>query len=157
MAVKDLGTKLTCRSCEAKFYDLNKKKPACPKCDKDYVAVKTRTRRAAAKSEKTNEVMDSEKIKKQNITETVAVAVAVADADADANANANANANATTEGENSILSDDSVENIDMPDVEEKDEEEEENSTLIEDTSDIGDDDDDIAGVIVNSDTSPEIV
>jgi len=113
----------------------------CPKCDKDYVAVKTRTRRAAAKSEKTNEVMDSEKIKKQNITETVAVAVA----------------DATTEGENSILSDDSVENIDMPDVEEAEEAEEDNSTLIEDTSDIGDDDDDIAGVIVNSDTSPEIV
>ena len=129
-----MGTKLTCRSCEAKFYDLNKKKPVCPKCDKDYVAVKTRTRRAAAKSEKTNEVMDPEKIEKQNITETVAVA--------------------TTEGENSILSDDSVENIDMPDVEEA---EEDNSTLIEDTSDIGDDDDDIAGVIVNSDTSPEIV
>ena len=147
MAIKDLGTKLTCRSCEAKFYDLNKKKPACPKCDKDYVAIKTRTRRAAAKSEKTNEVMDSEKIEKQNITETVAVAVA-ADADADADADA------TTEGENSILSDDSVENIDMPDVEEV---EEDNSTLIEDTSDIGDDDDDIAGVIVNSDTSPEIV
>ena len=129
-----MGTKLTCRSCEAKFYDLNKKKPVCPKCDKDYVAVKTRTRRAAAKSEKTNEVMDPEKIEKQNITETVAVA--------------------TTEGKNSILSDDSVENIDMPDVEEA---EEDNSTLIEDTSDIGDDDDDIAGVIVNSDTSPEIV
>jgi uncharacterized protein (TIGR02300 family) len=144
LAVKDLGTKLTCRSCEAKFYDLNKKKPVCPKCDKDYVAVKTRTRRAAAKSEKTNEVMDSEKIEKQNITETVAVAVA----------------DATTEGENSILSDDSVENIDMPDVEEAEEAEEaeeDNSTLIEDTSDIGDDDDDIAGVIVNSDTSPEIV
>ena len=135
-----MGTKLTCRSCEAKFYDLNKKKPVCPKCDKDYVAVKTRTRRAAAKSEKTNEVMDSEKIEKQNITETVAVVVADADA--------------TTEGKNSILSDDSVENIDMPDVEEV---EEDNSTLIEDTSDIGDDDDDIAGVIVNSDTSPEIV
>ena len=135
-----MGTKLTCRSCEAKFYDLNKKKPVCPKCDKDYVAVKTRTRRAAAKSEKTNEVMDSEKIEKQNITETVA--------DADAT---------TTEGENSILSDDSVENIDMPDVEEVEEVEEDNSTLIEDTSDIGDDDDDIAGVIVNSDTSPEIV
>ena len=137
MAIKDLGTKLTCRSCEAKFYDLNKKKPACPKCDKDYVAIKTRTRRAAAKSGKTNEVMDSEKIEKQNVTEIVA--------DADAT---------TTEGENRILSDDSVENIDMPDVEEV---EEDNSTLIEDTSDIGDDDDDIAGVIVNSDTSPEIV
>ena len=99
-----MGTKLTCRSCEAKFYDLNKKKPVCPKCDKDYVTVKTRTRRAAAKSEKTNEVMDSEKIEKQNITETETVAVAVAVA-------------TTTEGENSILSDDSVENIDMPDVE----------------------------------------
>ena len=30
---KDLGTKLTCQSCEVKFYDLNRKYPlSCPGC-----------------------------------------------------------------------------------------------------------------------------
>ena len=135
VVVKDLGTKLTCQGCEAKFFDLKKKKPICPKCEKEYVVVKIRTRRTTAKSEKTNEVVDSEKIEKENVTETVA--------------------DAPTGDANSILSDDSVENIDIPEVE--DNSEEDNNTLIEDTSDIGDDDDDIAGVIVNSDTSPEIV
>ena len=50
MAVKDLGTKLSCQSCDAKFYDLKKKTPVCPKCDTEYVAVKPRARRAAAKA-----------------------------------------------------------------------------------------------------------
>ena len=50
MAVKDLGTKLTCQSCEAKFYDLKKKTPVCPKCDTEYVPVKPRARRASAKA-----------------------------------------------------------------------------------------------------------
>jgi uncharacterized protein (TIGR02300 family) len=27
-----LGTKRECRSCEARFYDLNKEPPVCPKC-----------------------------------------------------------------------------------------------------------------------------
>ena len=50
MAVKDLGTKLSCQSCDAKFYDLKKKTPVCPKCDTEYVAAKPRARRAAAKA-----------------------------------------------------------------------------------------------------------
>ena len=50
MAVKDLGTKLTCQSCDAKFYDLKKKTPVCPKCDTEYVPVKPRARRASAKA-----------------------------------------------------------------------------------------------------------
>jgi hypothetical protein len=50
VAVKDLGTKLTCQSCEAKFYDLKKKTPVCPKCDTEYVPVKPRARRASAKA-----------------------------------------------------------------------------------------------------------
>lgn len=29
------GTKYTCWSCGAKFYDLNKPEPICPKCDAD--------------------------------------------------------------------------------------------------------------------------
>ncbi len=47
MAVKDLGIKLSCQNCEAKFYDLKKKTPVCPKCDTEYVVVKPRARRAA--------------------------------------------------------------------------------------------------------------
>lgn len=51
MAVKDLGTKLICTNCEARFYDLKKKPPMCPKCDSEYVAVKPRTRKTTAKVE----------------------------------------------------------------------------------------------------------
>ncbi|MFZ4735309.1 MAG: FYDLN acid domain-containing protein [Bradymonadia bacterium] len=32
MANPALGRKFTCHSCGAKFYDLNKPEPACPKC-----------------------------------------------------------------------------------------------------------------------------
>ena len=49
-AKKDLGTKLSCQSCGAKFYDLKKKNLVCPKCDEAYVAAKPKTRRAAVKA-----------------------------------------------------------------------------------------------------------
>ena len=49
-AKKDLGTKLSCQSCGAKFYDLKKKNSVCPKCDEAYVAAKPKTRRAAVKA-----------------------------------------------------------------------------------------------------------
>jgi uncharacterized protein (TIGR02300 family) len=32
MAAKDLGNKHTCFKCNAKFYDLKKPDPVCPKC-----------------------------------------------------------------------------------------------------------------------------
>ena len=35
MAAKDLGTKYTCYKCGAKFYDLKKPEPLCPKCGAD--------------------------------------------------------------------------------------------------------------------------
>jgi uncharacterized protein (TIGR02300 family) len=35
MAAKDLGTKYTCFKCGAKFYDLKKPDPLCPKCGAD--------------------------------------------------------------------------------------------------------------------------
>lgn len=34
-SAKDLGTRHICWKCEAKFYDLNKPSPACPKCGAD--------------------------------------------------------------------------------------------------------------------------
>ncbi len=46
-----LGNKLTCSNCGAKFYDLKKKQPACPKCGEDYVIQKPKTRRAAPPAE----------------------------------------------------------------------------------------------------------
>ena len=49
-AKKDLGTKLSCQSCGAKFYDLKKKNLVCPKCDEAYVAAKPKTRRVAVKA-----------------------------------------------------------------------------------------------------------
>ncbi|HEY3444717.1 MAG TPA: TIGR02300 family protein [Myxococcales bacterium] len=35
MAAKDLGAKYTCFKCGAKFYDLKKPEPVCPKCGAD--------------------------------------------------------------------------------------------------------------------------
>jgi hypothetical protein len=48
VVAKDLGKKLSCQSCDAKFYDLMRTKPVCPKCDTAYVPAKPRGRRAAA-------------------------------------------------------------------------------------------------------------
>ena len=35
MAAKDLGTKFNCFKCGARFYDLKKPEPVCPKCGAD--------------------------------------------------------------------------------------------------------------------------
>ncbi len=35
MPAKDLGTKHTCFKCGAKFYDMKKPEPICPKCGAD--------------------------------------------------------------------------------------------------------------------------
>lgn len=35
MAAKDLGNKFNCFKCGAKFYDLKKPEPVCPKCGAD--------------------------------------------------------------------------------------------------------------------------
>jgi hypothetical protein len=48
VVAKDLGKKLSCQSCDAKFYDLMRTRPVCPKCDTAYVPAKPRGRRAAA-------------------------------------------------------------------------------------------------------------
>ncbi len=51
MAAKDLGIKYTCFKCAAKFYDLKKPIPACPKCGTDQreqPVAKPSGRRAAA-------------------------------------------------------------------------------------------------------------
>lgn len=63
MAIKDLGTKLSCHNCEAKYYDLNKKVPTCPMCEAEFNPPKVRTRRLVTKSDQpTEEVMATEKL-----------------------------------------------------------------------------------------------
>mgnify|MGYP001478222359 CR=1 FL=1 len=47
-----LGNKLTCSNCGAKFYDMKKKQPVCPKCGEDYVVQKPKTRRAPSPAER---------------------------------------------------------------------------------------------------------
>jgi len=47
VAKADLGQKLSCQSCGAKFYDLKKKKPVCPACETEFVPPKPKARRAA--------------------------------------------------------------------------------------------------------------
>ena len=124
MAVKDLGTKLSCQNCEAKFYDLKKKTPVCPKCDTEFVPVKPRARRAAAKA------VEAAK-------EVPAAAPAVAETPANDDA--------------PKTDDDALAEIE---VEVEDDSEEDDNSLMEDTSSIGgDEDDDVAGVIGNIDTS----
>jgi uncharacterized protein (TIGR02300 family) len=51
MATKDLGNKYVCFKCSAKFYDLKKPIPTCPKCgtdQRDQPVVKQSSRRAPA-------------------------------------------------------------------------------------------------------------
>lgn len=52
MIGKEFGIKRACQNCGAKFFDLKKKVPTCPKCGTEFVALKTRTRKTAAKQEK---------------------------------------------------------------------------------------------------------
>ena len=51
MALPELGAKQICPSCQAKFYDLNRRPAHCPKCSHDFGpdgAVRTRRVRARA-------------------------------------------------------------------------------------------------------------
>ncbi|MEE2760383.1 MAG: FYDLN acid domain-containing protein [Pseudomonadota bacterium] len=48
----ELGNKLTCQSCGAKYYDLKKKKPVCPTCEAEYAPAKPKVRRAAPEPSK---------------------------------------------------------------------------------------------------------
>jgi len=140
VVAKDLGTKLTCQSCEAKFYDFNKKKPICPACETEFIPLKTRTRRTMSKVEKAPEIVKKDEIANVDKIETENIVGATSEMAADSN--------------NIELSEGSLEDIDIPEVEDV---EEDNSTLIEDTSDMADDNNDIAGVIVNNDDPSEVI
>ena len=47
--MRDRGTKWTCKSCGAGFYDLGKKSPSCPKCGLEVVVKKATSKPRAAR------------------------------------------------------------------------------------------------------------
>ncbi|MEL7056185.1 MAG: TIGR02300 family protein [Pseudomonadota bacterium] len=83
MADPELGTKTVCPTCEAKFYDLNKRPAVCPKCsysfdpaDETVQATKTKVRTAAAKEAVPED--DDEELEEE---EAASAAAAVTDED----------------------------------------------------------------------------
>jgi len=126
------GTKLTCPSCGARFYDLRRPAAACPKCETPYsgkINVKPRRPRVPAEAAK-------------QLKEAVVIAAA---------AEPRKELGASAGVENKELGDKGLEVIgEVGNVESgKDEE------LIEDPSELGEDDDDVAAVIDNVDGKEE--
>ena len=71
MSKDKLGTKQLCPSCEARFYDLNKRPAVCPKCGEEFdpedevirttiTKVKAKAARAAVKAEDDDDDDDDE-------------------------------------------------------------------------------------------------
>ncbi len=138
MAKLAWGTKLTCPSCGAHFYDLRRPSVACPKCESPYSGkINVKPKRTRVPAEAARQVEE-------------AVAIAAANAAANA-AESGKELRASTEGENTEFSDKELEGIgDVEDAESgKDED------LIEDASELGEDADDVAGVIDNVDGKDE--
>ncbi len=121
MSTKDLGNRLTCQSCGAKFYDLKKKNVACPKCDAAYAPEKPKTRRASPAAPKAAVEKAPKEVKPKS-----------------------------TDGAGGDV-DAAIEEVADIEVEDTGDDGDNNHTLIEGTLDIGGDDDDIAGVAVNVD------
>ncbi len=53
MTKPELGRKHTCKSCEARFFDLNKTPPVCPKCGEEVKVSKPKPKRPTAAAEET--------------------------------------------------------------------------------------------------------
>ena len=134
MAKITWGTKRTCPSCGARFYDLRRSSVVCPKCDTPYrgeINVKPKRTRVPAEAVK-------------QVAEAVVIAAA-------ATAEPNKELGASTKVENTERNDKELEAIgDVEDVERV-----KNEDLIEDPSELGEDDDDVAGVIDNVDGKEE--
>lgn len=134
MAKLAWGTKLTCPSCGARFYDLRRPSVACPKCETPYsgkINVKPKRTRVPAEAAK-------------QVEQVVVIAAAAA-------AEPNKESRASTGVGNKASDDKELEGIgDVEGVEPGKAEE-----LIEDPSELGEDDDDVAGVIDNVDGKEE--
>ncbi len=129
MAKLTWGTKLTCPSCGARFYDLRRPSVACPKCESPYsgkINVKPKRTRVPAEAVK-------------QVEEAVAIAAAAAAAEPKRELGASAEVEKKEFGDKELEAIGDVEDAETG----KDE------PLIEDPSELGEDDDDVAGVIDN--------
>ncbi len=131
MAKLAWGTKLTCPSCGARFYDLRRPSVACPKCESPYsgkINVKPKRTRVPAEAAK-------------QVEQAVVIAAA----------EPNKESRASTGVENKASDAKGLEGIGDVEGAETGKAEE----LIEDASELGEDDDDVAGVIDNVDGKEE--
>lgn len=78
MADPKLGTKQVCPSCEAKFYDLNRRPAVCPKChygfdpaDEVVQATKTKIRAKAAEDAVPDDEDEDEELESENVSKAV--------------------------------------------------------------------------------------
>ncbi|MBT3238955.1 MAG: TIGR02300 family protein [Rhodospirillaceae bacterium] len=119
-----LGTKRTCNSCEARFFDLKKNPPVCPKCGETIVVAKpAKPRREPAPAPQAAETpaATAETPAEDKPTEDTLADGAVDDPATD------------------------------DDVEELEDDDENDDALIEDASDLGEDDDDVSEVLEHVD------
>ncbi len=131
MAKLAWGTKLTCPSCGARFYDLRRPSVACPKCETPYsgkINVKPKRTRVPAEAAKQVEQ---------------AVVIAAAEPNKESRASTGVGNKASDAKGLEGIGD--VEGVETGKAEE----------LIEDPSELGEDDDDVAGVIDNVDGKEE--
>ncbi len=128
-----MGNKQMCQSCGARFYDLNRKEVACPKCGTHFEAEKpAKARRPSPPPEK------------------VVVPEVPSKADAAASAtdtNVDEDAAITELGGDDLIKDLEDEAEDIEDADDDD--------LIEDASDLGEDDDDMSEVREHVDDGTE--
>lgn len=128
MANPDWGTKHTCQSCGAKYYDLNRNPVVCPKCGTAFnpdALLRSRRSRPASPPKAVAAVV-APKLKPSADADKK---LEVADAELE-------------------VADDDDEIAALAKVDDDDK-------LIEDTSDLGEDDDDVAEVVVSGDDKEE--
>lgn len=135
MAKPKWGKKRICQSCGARFYDLNRKDTACPKCGTTLALEKLpKSRRNAAPTDE---------------AKTPAVAPKEAPKAEEADADADADLEDVDLDDEELVEDLDEEGEDADDVEDVEDE------LIEDASDLGEDEDDMSEVREHVDDAVE--
>ena len=134
MAKLAWGTKLTCPSCGARFYDLRRPSVACPKCESPYSGkINVKPKRTCVPAEAAKQV-----------EQAVVIAAAAAEPKKESRASTEVGSKEFADKELEGIGD--VEGVETGKAAE----------LIEDPSELGEDDDDVAGVIDNVDGKEEV-
>ncbi|MDP6389661.1 MAG: TIGR02300 family protein [Alphaproteobacteria bacterium] len=139
MAKTEWGTKHLCANCGAKFYDLKKKPPVCPKCETKVEPEQPKSRRRAAAAES-----------KAAPAESKAAPAESKAAPAESKA-APAESKAAAAG----VADDAKAVEGLEDVDDDTEDDTEDESLPEDTSDLGGNDDVVGEVVGPADAKTE--